>query len=201
MTVMKNSILALLAVASLASCKKNETSTVDSSTDSTMMMPADSATMPMDSATVSGASATVSDQDKTFADAAAKGGMMEVMLGELAEKNGASAQVKALGKMIKDDHTKANAELKNWAANTSYMLPTQLDADQQKMVDDLKSKKGADFDKAYTDMMVMDHNKDIAAFKKEASEGTGDLKAFAAKTVPTLEAHLKASQDAMKGLK
>jgi len=199
---MKNSILAILAITALSACKKNETTVIDTSSDSSMMVPAtDSSMIPMDSATVSGTSTNLMNQDKMFADAAAKGGMMEVMLGETAEMNGMDAKVKALGKMIKEDHTKANAELKSWAANANYMLPTKLDADQQKMVDDLKMKKGADFDKAYTDMMVTDHKKDIVAFKKEASDGTGDLKAFAAKTVPTLEKHLAASEDAMKALK
>lgn len=199
---MKNSILAILAISALAACKKNETTVVDSSTDSSMMAPAmDSSMMPMDSATVSGTTATMMEQDKMFADAAAKGGMMEVMLGEYAEMNAMNAKVKALGKMIKEDHTKANEELKTWASTANYMLPTKMDADQQKMVDDLKMKKGADFDKAYTEMMVDDHKKDIAAFKKESTEGTGDLKAFATKVIPTLEAHLKATEEAMKTLK
>lgn len=199
---MKNSVLAILAVATLASCKKNETTVMDSTTDSAMMAPAmDSSAMSSDSTAMSGTSAMLTDQDKTFVDAAAKGGMMEVMMGETAEMNAMNPKVKALGKMIKEDHMKANEELKSWASNTKYMLPTNLDADQQKMVDDMKMKKGADFDKAYTDMMVMDHKKDIADFKKEASEGTGEVKAFAAKTVPVLEGHLAASEEAMKAVK
>lgn len=202
---MKNSILAILAVAALASCKKNETTVVDNATDSSMtatatdssMMPKDSTTMP----STAGTTATMSAQDKMFADAAAKGGMMEVMMGELAETSGMNAKVKALGKMMKEDHSKANDELKSWAMTAKYMLPAKMDADQQKMYDDLKMKKGADFDKAYTDLMVTDHKKDIAEFKKEAAEGTGDLKAFASKTVPTLEHHLTASEEAMKAVK
>ncbi|KIA88145.1 DUF4142 domain-containing protein [Kaistella jeonii] len=202
---MKNSILAILAVAALASCKKNETTVVDNATDSSMIAPTtDSSMMPKDSTSMTsttGTMGTMSAQDKMFADAAAKGGMMEVMMGELAETSGMNAKVKALGKMMKEDHTKANDELKSWAMTAKYMLPTKMDADQQKMYDDLKMKKGADFDKAYTDLMVTDHKKDIAEFKKEATEGTGDLKAFASKTVSTLEGHLKASEDAMKAVK
>ncbi len=199
---MKNSILTILAITTLAACDKNEKTVVDSSTDSTMITSAtDSAMMPTDYTAVAGMNSRMADQDKMFADDAAKGGMMEVMLGEIAEMNATNSKVKALGKMIKEDHTKANDELKSWASTANYMLPTKLDADQQKMVDDLKMKKGMDFDKAYTDMMVNDHKKDIAAFKKGASEGTGDLKAFATKTIPTLEGHLKASEDAMKALK
>ena len=46
-----------------------------------------------------------------------------------------------------------------------------------------------------------DHKKDIAAFKKAASGGTGDLKVFVTKTIPTLETQLKVSEQAMKALK
>ena len=175
---------------------------MDHSTDSAMMAPAtDSSMMTMDSTAVSASNPAMSDQDTKFANEAAKGGMMEVTLGEFVETNGMNAKVKALGKMMKEDHGKANDELKSWAKMVNYSLPTNLDADQQKMVDDLKMKKGADLDKAYTDMMVTDHKKDIASFKKEASEGTGDLKAFAAKTVPTLEHHLMKSEEAMNAVK
>lgn len=198
---MKNSILTLLAIASLTACKKNETTVVDSSMDSTAMVSPDSTMMSTDSTAMNGTNAMLTDQDKKFADAAAKGGMMEVMLGNIAETNASNQKVKDFGKMMVDDHTKANDALKSWAMNANYKLPSSLDAGQQKMVDDLKMKNGADFDKAYTDMMVTDHKKDIAEFKKEATDGTGDLKTFASTTVPTLEMHLSKAEEAMKAVK
>lgn len=197
---MKKSILAILAVVTLAACEKKETVVVDNGTDSTVVV--QDSTMPEVSTDGSGEMVgTMTAQDKTFADAAAKGGMMEVMLGEMAQANGANAMVKDFGKMIVTDHTKANDELKAWATSAGYTLPTSMDADQQKMVDDLKMKMGADFDKAYTEMMVEDHKKDIDAFKKESMEGTGDLKAFALKTVPVLEGHLVKAEAAMNAVK
>jgi putative membrane protein len=45
--------------------------------------------------------------------------------------------------------------------------------------------------------MVADHKKDIAEFEKEASSGKDpEIKAFAAKTLPTLREHLKLAQAA-----
>ncbi|SFI53776.1 DUF4142 domain-containing protein [Halpernia frigidisoli] len=200
---MKNSILTILAITALVSCKKTENTVVDNNTDSTAMMaPMDSTAMTSNDATMGGMkTADMTDQDKMFVDAAAKGGMMEVMLGNIAETNASNQMVKDFGKMMVTDHSKANEALKSWAMNAKYTLPTSLDADQQKMVDDLKMKTGADFDKAYTDMMVSDHKKDIAEFKKEASEGTGDVKAFASTTVPTLEMHLTKAEAAMNAVK
>lgn len=204
---MKNSILTLLAVATLAACNKKETTAVDSSGDSMDMSAAsyDSTEMVNDTANVSAGNAAeneMSNQDKQFVDAAAKGGMMEVMMGELASKNGTSADVKKLGEMMAADHSKANAELKTWATSVNYTLPTTLDAEQQKMHASLKSKKVSDFDRTYADMMVADHKKDVEAFKKQASEGTDpSLKSFAGKTLPTLEHHLMESEKIKNMLK
>jgi len=205
---MKNSILSILAIAAMVACKKNETTNVDTSADSTAMTaPADSGMMSNDSATAAAPSdatkkTSLSDQDKMFADAAAKGGMMEVMAGKLAAMNAESAIVKSLGEMMVKDHSKANDELKKWAMTVGYTLPAAMDADQQKMYDDLKAKKGKDFDKAYTDLMVSDHKEDIAVFKKEASAGSeASLKSFASNTLPTLEHHLMESEKAMMAVK
>lgn len=205
---MKNSILAILAVASMVACKKNETTDVDKSADSSAVTaPAtDSGMMHNDSTAVSGTTtdtkANLSDQDKKFADAAAKGGMMEVMMGQLAASNATNATVKSLGQMMVKDHGKANDELKKWATATGYTLPTALDADQQKQYDGLKAKKGAEFDRMYTDLMVTDHQKDIAEFKKQASGGSeASLKSFASTTLPTLEHHLMESEKAKTAVK
>lgn len=206
---MKKTILALLAVGTMVACKKNETTTANESADSTAMSaPADTgmATSTTDSASTmnqnTAASTSLSDQDKKFADAAAKGGMMEVMMGDLAKTNAQNATVKSLGAMMVKDHGKANNELKAWAATAKYTLPTTLDADQQKQYDELKAKKGAEFDRAYTDLMVTDHKKDIAEFKKEASGGTEtSLKSFASNTLPTLEHHLMESEKAQAAVK
>jgi putative membrane protein len=203
---MKNSILSVLVLTAMISCKKNETTAIDRSTDSAATTtPADSSMMVSDSATAtSGETVTnsLNDQDKKFADAAAKGGMMEVMMGQLAASNASSDTVKSLGEMMVKDHSNANEELKKWASAKGYTLPTNLAPDQQKKYDELKVKKGVEFDRMYTDLMVSDHQKDIAEFKKEASNGKEtSLKSFAGKTVPTLEHHLMESEKAKAAVK
>ena len=54
---------------------------------------------------------------------------------------------------------------------------------------------GAAFDTAYVKEMVVDHEKDVAAFEKEAKDGKDpDVKAWAKKTLPTLRSHLADAQ-------
>lgn len=203
---MKKTILIFVTIAAITACNKKETATVDHSADhSEMSAPVDSGAMPGDSLSTSQTSSettSLNDQDRKFADAAAKGGMMEVMAGELASRNATNPTVKKLGEMMVKDHTKANEELKQWASKTAYTLPTALDADQQKKYDDLKAKKGADFDRMYTDMMVKDHEKTIADFKKEAADGSeSSLKNFATNMLPTLDHHLMESKKAKDDVK
>ena len=199
---MKNLTLAVLIAAALVACKKTETTMMDSSADDAVVMPADTAGMVGDAATATVSSNQMSDQDKKFAEEAATGGMMEVMMGKLAATNATHAKVKAFGKMMATDHGKANDELKSWATTAGYSLPESLTADQQKKYDELKNKKGVDFDRAYTDLMVIDHKKDIADFKKAATDVTEvSLKSFASKTLPTLEHHLTSSEEAKKMVK
>ncbi|MDQ1806154.1 DUF4142 domain-containing protein [Chryseobacterium sp. CKR4-1] len=133
---MKNSILTLLAVSTMLACKKSETTTVNQPMDSTAVAPSvDSPAVTADSTTVTGTTNTkvsLSDQDKKFADGAAQGGLMEVMMGKLAATNASDKNVKNLGEMMVKDHSKANEELKSWASTVGYTLPTSLDAENKR---------------------------------------------------------------------
>jgi putative membrane protein len=139
---------------------------------------------------------TGANPDQAFAKEAAIGGMAEVELGNLAKQNAASADVKQFGDRMVTDHGKANDELKQWASQKNVTLPTDLDAKHKALKDRLSKLNGDAFDKAYMHEMLMDHQHDVAAFKKESTSGKdADLKAWAGKTLPTLQDHLKMAQD------
>jgi putative membrane protein len=123
----------------------------------------------------------------------------------MAQQKASSDQVKQFGARMVDDHSKANDELKQIASAKGITLPTDLDAKHKAKMDKMQKLSGAQFDRAYMDDMLSDHKHDVADFKKEASSGKdSELKAFAAKTLPTLEDHLKMAQSthaAVKGSK
>ena len=142
-----------------------------------------------------GAGASIPAADKTFVEKAAVGGMAEVEMGKMAQQKGSSDQVKQFGSRMVDDHSKANDELKQVASSKGITLPTDLDAKHKSKMDKMQKLSGAQFDRAYMDDMVADHKQDVAEFKKQATSGKdSDLKSFAAKTLPTLEDHLKMAQ-------
>jgi putative membrane protein len=134
----------------------------------------------------------LSAADRAFVKDAAAGGLAEVELGDLAKQKASSSDVKQFGDRMVTDHSKANDELKTWAREKGIVLPNDLDPKHKALRDKLSKLSGDEFDKAYMREMVSDHEKDVAAFKKESTSAKdADLKNWAGKTLPTLEDHLK----------
>lgn len=128
--------------------------------------------------------AALSSKDKAFIMAAAKGGMMEVEWGKMASQKSQNADVKKFGSRMVADHTKWNNDLMALASSKGVKVPAS------KMSGSWKS------DKDYMDMMVKDHQKDLAEFQKEAKEGgDADLKKLADKTAKGIEKHLAMAKE------
>ena len=148
------------------------------------------------------ASSMMTASPESFAKDAAEGGMTEVKLGQLAEKNAKDPEVKKFGQMMVTDHGKADDELKALAAKKNWQLPNDIGSNQS-TYDKLSKLNGADFDKEYVDQMVDDHESDLKEFQRQADNGSDpDLKAFAAKGVTMIQKHLdaiKAIQAKMNG--
>jgi putative membrane protein len=145
--------------------------------------------------------ANMAAQDRNFLMDAAMGGMLEVELGRMATTQGASDAVKQFGQRMVDDHSKANQELMSLAQTKGITLPTEMDEKHKKDMTKLSSLSGADFDREYGKMMLSDHRKDVSEFEKQSAKGMdADLKAFATKTLPTLQEHLKMAE-ALPGAK
>lgn len=149
---------------------------------------------------IGAALAQLSAEDRKFLEEAAAGGMAEVELGKMAQQKGSTAEVRQFGKRMETDHGKANEELKRIAKAKGIELAAGAKA-HQKQMDQVARRSGRDFDASYMNHMVRDHKKDVAAFRKQAKDGKDpELKAFAAKALPTLEEHLKLAQDTQSGL-
>jgi len=139
--------------------------------------------------------ANMSSQDRNFIMDAAMGGLMEVELGRVAAQQGMNEAVKQFGQRMVDDHSQANSELMSLASSKGITLPAELDQKHRAEVTKLSGMSGADFDREYTKLMVSDHRKDVSEFENQSTRGTdADLKAFATKTLPTLQEHLRLAE-------
>ncbi len=153
---------------------------------------------PMTSAT----GGNVPGGDRTFVQKAAIGGMTEVQAGTVAKDKATNPAVKDFAARMVADHTKANTELTSAATAKGVTPPGTIDKAHQKDLDKMSKLSGADFDKAYMKQMVSDHKSTVSLFEKEAKSGKdADLQAWAGKTLPTLQEHLKMAQDLNASLK
>jgi putative membrane protein len=137
-----------------------------------------------------GSGSSLSEKDKTFMKKAAKGGMMEVTMGQVAEQKAQNEDVKSFGKRMVTDHGKANDELKSIASKKGFQLPSKEHTGKWTS------------DKAYIDMMVKDHEKDLAEFQEEANSGSDpDVKKFADDTAKVVQEHLNLAKEIQGKLK
>ncbi|WP_316799559.1 DUF4142 domain-containing protein [Pedobacter frigidisoli] len=133
----------------------------------------------------------VDEADSKFATQAAVGGMAEVELGKLALEKATNQQVKDFASMMVKDHGTANTELMAIAAQKNITLPSTVDDEHKKTMEDLGKKTGADFDKAYVDAMISGHKSTLKLMEDESKDGKdAELKTFATKTAPIVQSHL-----------
>ena len=142
--------------------------------------------------------ANASAKDKpseTFLKKAIEGNFAEVSMGDLAQKNGQSDDVKSFGKMRSTDHAAANQKALDAAKGLGVNPPTGPNAKQKADYDKMSKMSGAAFDKMFATHMVADHQKDIAEYKKAKNKDAAGE--YAAGQIDTLQKHL----DTAKSLK
>jgi len=144
--------------------------------------------------------AQASNPTQTFVNTAAQGGEAEVSLARTAETHTTNPQVKALASKIRDDHEKANAELKDLCERKHMTCSTMVSKNDEVRSEKLDKLSGTAFDRAYTDEMVKDHQADIKEFEKHQHDPDPDVAAWVTKTLPTLREHLKMAQDAQRAV-
>lgn len=196
----KNQILAGAAVAGLLALTpafaQNQGGTAGSSTAGSPRNTQSDATQPGASGQGTGrAQGGLSGQDRTFTMKAAEGGMMEVELGRVASQKASNSDVKAFAQRMVTDHTKANQKLMAIASANQLTPPASLPSDKRAEMDKLNRLSGAEFDRMYMSHMLKDHQKTIADFEKQASDGSNpSLQSFARETLPTLREHYQLAQ-------
>jgi putative membrane protein len=140
--------------------------------------------------------------DEEFAMKAATAGNKEVRLGRLASRRARSGAVKSFGRRMMADHTTSGNKLKAIAARKRIRLPAGLDDEGRAAVDQLSALSGREFDRAYMEMMVADHERAVADFEAEANTGSDrQLRTFARQALPTLRMHLRMARDGVSRLR
>ena len=187
--------LACAALALTAACNNSTTSGSSATTDTT--------TNTMQSAkggmeqTATNASTSVSEAmdhnpDSSFVATVALANNEEINELQAGIDKGGSKDLKAHAKMMIKDHKGLKAKLEAYAAKKNYPIPMDDQGKAATALNDMSSKTGADWDKAWASAMYDGHEKTIGVFEGAQSHVKDDeLKGMITATLPTLHAHLE----------
>lgn len=130
-----------------------------------------------------------------FAHDAYQGSLKEVGLAELALRQSQSPRVHAFAQMLIREHGQMARQLEAVAAEMNLSLQSES-ALLNEAEDDLSTLSGPAFDQRFAELMVEDHEKDIALFEREARDGLQQsLAQFAQDQVPKLKGHLEMARE------
>ena len=136
--------------------------------------------------------------DRLFVHLAGTGGMSEVEAGKLASGKAQNPSVSRFAKMMVDEHSKTNERMKAVAGKANIPLPPGIDPDHKATLARLEGLSGAEFDLAYMQGQVIDHQKTVNILQWELSNGQdADLQRLAADALPSVLHHLERAQAIM----
>jgi putative membrane protein len=149
--------------------------------------------------------AKVSDQDLQVMAHIHDVNQMEIDMGHLAQRNGATPGVKAYGKTLVADHHKGDKAVLALANKHGQTIPkeapaNEMDKDEMKSNMDamkrLHTLKGADFDRELLQIAVQAHEKELARTETAIGQVNDEgLKALLTEMKPVLQKHIDLARE------
>ena len=131
--------------------------------------------------------------DRAFVAKVSQGGMFEVAAGRLATTKGSTQDIRDFAVAEVHDHTLVGLKLKEISAKSGIIFSPALNNEFSAKLQHLASLSGLKFDAAYLSEMSTLHDKDGAAFAKEAADGgNSSFRAFGAETHRIVQRHIGA---------
>ena len=180
MKILIKPLFILCCAAGFASCHNNDTVTKEDAATTDAIVVDNNNKM-----TESAATAT---PEQEFLNYAIPKNTKEIMWLKAGAANGSMRETKDHATMMLKDHNKLAADVKDYMSkHPNYTMPALDTANEITILD----KKGADFDKAWTDKMVMDHEEILSKLNSaKASVTDADLNKIITNTIPVVESHL-----------
>lgn len=139
----------------------------------------------------------VAPSTQDFVTEAAISDMFEIETSKLAQEKKDSHADAFAQKMI-TDHASTTEAIKAMvqSGRLTATIPTSLDGSHQSKLDKLKGLDGAAFENQFRSDQIAGHKDAVDLYRRYADGGDHpDLKAFAQKTLPTLEQHQKLAEE------
>jgi putative membrane protein len=134
---------------------------------------------------------TKSSSDAEFITEQVAGNYNEIALAKLALKSSVDKEIKGIAQQLIADHNKALEKLKSMASDLKTDVSNSPSGDGTKLLSSLEKRKGADFDKAWIEVLIDKHKTSISKYEAATNLVTDkDLKAFVGENLPKLRMHL-----------
>ncbi len=147
----------------------------------------------------------LSQADQQFLQESATGDLAESDLGTLAASKGSTPAVREFARWMMSTHGFAGRELTTISQKMhGETLPSKPEpkAEVKELMGKLQNLSGAEFDKAYLQAIVQDHEKAARMTDAEAKDGQDYLiKSFAANFAPAIKEHLAQAKLLMADIK
>lgn len=128
---------------------------------------------------------------------------MEIQLSKLATKKAVSPKVKQVAAKLVSDHTGNREQAEALAQKLNISLtPPATGTDSAALPPALQGKSGAEFDKAYVQHEIQEHQTNIDKIQNQLLPAAQDdqIKAYLRKTLPEMQRHLASLQAVQKKL-
>ena len=142
----------------------------------------------------------VAPSTQDFVTEAAISDMFEIQTSKLAQEK-KDSQADAFAQKMIADHTMTTDAIKAMvqSGKLTATIPTSLDSSHQSKLDKLKGLDGPAFEQQFRSDQIAGHKDAVDLYKRYGNSGDHpELKAFAQKTLPTLEQHQKMAEDLAK---
>jgi putative membrane protein len=135
----------------------------------------------------------ISQLDRVYITEAAQAGMAEIAMANLALQKSQDDKVKQYAQQMIKDYTPVNQELMQLATQKAITPPTDMGIKYQALITQLSKLSDANFDQAYVNEAGINRNMEGLILNSRLLQLGQDteLKAFAAKSIPLIEAHLQ----------
>lgn len=185
---MKNYMMIGVALIALTGCDRRDTATSKTPDSSEMTEPVDAT-----ASTTPGTDVTAMPTDAaTYAAKAGAGDLWEIESSKALLAKSGDADIKSFAQMMIDHHTASTEKIKAAAKAANLTLsPPKLDADQQKMLDEIHGADAKDIDRVYLAHQRTAHDKALLLHSSYAVNGdTDSFKKAASEIKPVVEQHI-----------
>ena len=137
----------------------------------------------------------------SFLEDVVRGSLAEVKMGQLAQQNAGTEDVRSFGAKLVADHSATMDQAAILLKSMGAQIPNEPTPAAKEEYKHLQTLTGADFDKVFAAHMVMDHIATIQKFEEQARAGGDEIAQFANASLPTLQEHLDIAEALAKQAK